>query len=249
MAVLPLFKAAVRPLLDYALPPRCAACGLIVSEPGTLCAPCWGTIDFLGDPLCTICGADIPDMMGSVDMQCGACLATPPPYDRARAVMRYGEVARSMAHRLKYGRRLSLAAVMAGHVQRLLPEAGREDALIVPVPLHRWRIWSRGFNQAALIARHLGKHSGIAVNLDLLRRTRNTPPLHAHGARERARIVRGAFALAPDAKERLTGRTALLIDDIWTTGATATACARLLRQGGADRVEILCWTRVSQSDD
>jgi ComF family protein len=248
MSFLPLFQAAARPLLDYALPPRCAACGVIVTEPGTLCAPCWSSIDFLGDPLCATCGADIPAALDG-DVQCGGCLAVPPPYDRARAVMRYGEVARSMAHRLKYSRRLNLAAVMAGHVARLLPEEQRDQAIIVPVPLHRWRIWSRGFNQAALIARHVGKLSGLPVELDLLRRIRNTPPFHALGKSERARIVRGAFALAPSAKAKLVGRTAVLIDDIWTTGATATACARLLRQGGAERVEILCWTRVSQSDD
>lgn len=248
MAVLPLFQAALRPLLDYALPPRCAACGVIVDEPGTLCAPCWRSIDFLGEPRCMICGTDLPSMAGA-EAQCGSCIATPPPYDRARAVMRYGEVARTMAHRLKYGRRLSLSGVMAVHIARLLPENDRESALIIPVPLHRWRIWSRGFNQAALIGRHIGKRTGIPVEVDLLRRVKNTPPFHALGPRERERAVRGAFALAPGAKDRLAGRTAILIDDIWTTGATATACARLLRRGGADRVEILCWTRVTQSDD
>jgi ComF family protein len=134
-------------------------------------------------------------------------------------------------------------------MRRLLPEEARDQALLVPVPLHHWRIWSRGFNQAALIARHLGKRTGVAVELDLLRRIKNTPPFHALGPRERARMVRGAFALSPDAEARLHGKTAILIDDIWTTGATATACARLLRRGGAARVEILCWTRVSQSDD
>ena len=248
MAVLPLFQAAVRPLLDYALPPRCAACGVIVDAPGTLCAPCWGSIDFLGEPLCATCGTDLPAAAGA-DALCGACLATPPPYERARAVMRYGDVARTMAHRLKYGRRLSLSAVMAAQIARLLPEDAGEDALIVPVPLHRWRIWSRGFNQAALIARHIGRRTGVPVEVDLIRRIRHTPPLHALSQRERARVVRGAFALAPGAQTRLAGRTAILIDDIWTTGATATACARLLRRGGAQRVEILCWTRVTQSDD
>jgi ComF family protein len=248
MTVLPLFKAVTRPLLDYALPPRCAACGTVVAEPGTLCAPCWSSIDFLGDPMCEICGRELPGTIG-IGGQCGACLATPPPYERARAVMRYGAVARGMAHRLKYGRRLSLAAVMAGHIARLLPEGVLEGALIVPVPLHRWRIWSRGFNQAALIARHLGRKTGLPVELDLLRRVKNTPPLHALGARDRARIVRGAFALAPGARDRLAGRTIILVDDIWTTGATATACARLLGRSGAARIEVLCWTRVSQSDD
>jgi len=190
----------------------------------------------------------MPAMAGPKEL-CGRCLATPPPYDRARAVMRYGEVGRTVAHRLKYGRRLSFAMVMAGHMARLLPEEGREQALLVPVPLHRWRIWSRGFNQAALIARQLGRRADIPLAVDLLRRTRHTPPLHALSAAGRARIMRGAFALAPGAEKRLYGRTVILIDDIWTTGVTATACAQLLRQGGAARVEIICWARVMHPGD
>ena len=247
MAVIPLFGAAFRPLLDYALPPRCAACGVIVHETGTLCAPCWRSIDFLGEPQCAVCGIELPS--AGEDGQCGASLATPPPYERARAVMRYGEVARTVAHRLKYARRVSLAGVMATQIARLLGEVEPDSAILVPVPLHRWRIWSRGFNQSALIARHMSKRTGVPVELDLLRRARNTPQLHGLGRRERARVVQGAFALSPNAPSRLAGKTAILVDDIWTTGATATACASLLRRGGAARVEILCWTRVTHSDD
>lgn len=246
MAVMTHLQAAVRPLLDYALPPRCAACRTIVGEPGTLCPACWDSIDFLGDPMCATCGVRLPSMTVP-EARCGACLAATPPFDRARAVMHYGEVGRGMAHRLKYGRRISLARVMAAHIARLIDPAS-EEMLLVPVPLHRWRIFSRGFNQAALIAGHMSKRTGIAVEMDLLRRTRNTPPLHAMGSRERERVVRGAFSLAPGTQSLLRGKTAILIDDIWTTGATATACARLLRQGGAGRVEILCWARVSQAE-
>jgi ComF family protein len=249
MAVASLFKAAIRPVLDYALPPRCPACGVIVLAPGTLCAPCWASMDFLGEPQCATCGRPLASAAAGQGALCGACLASPPPFDRARAVLRYGEVGRTMAHRLKYGRRLSLADAMAAHIVRLLPDRAAAPQLIVPVPLHRWRIWSRGFNQAALIARHVGRRANLPVEIDLLRRIRPTPPLHALGRKERELAVRRAFGLAPRARERLHGRTAILIDDIWTTGATATACARLLRQGGADRVEILCWTRVTASDD
>ncbi|MBN8818806.1 MAG: ComF family protein [Sphingomonas sp.] len=248
MAVIPLLQAAARPLLDYALPPRCSACGVIVAEPGTLCATCWSSIAFIGEPICDTCGRDLPAMAGSGAL-CGACLASPPPYDRARGVMRYGEVARTMAHRLKYARRLSLARVMAAHVARLVSEQGRMDGLLVPVPLHRWRIWSRGFNQSALIAAQVARLTGLPIERDLLRRVRNTPPLHGLGARDRVRTVRGAFSLAPRARPKLEGRTIILIDDIWTTGATATACARLLRRAGARRVEVLCWARVSSPED
>jgi len=248
MSAAVIFKRSFRPLLDYALPPRCAACGTIVAQPGTFCPGCWTSIAFLGEPMCARCGADLPAVIGQ-NALCGACLAVPPPYDRARAVLRYGDVGRAVAHRLKYGRRLSLAGVMAAHMARLLPEEGGQPVLLVPVPLHRWRIWARGFNQAALVAGRLSKRTGIPTALDLLRRTRHTPPLHSLKPRERAKTVSGAFALAPNAQARLRGITAILIDDIWTTGATATACAQLLRRGGAARVEVLCWARVPRPAD
>ncbi len=237
-----------RPFVDYALPPRCPACGEIVDATGTFCAGCWQSIEFIGDPQCVTCGMELPAHAVGDEVLCGACLAEPPPYERARAVMRYGEVGRTIAHRLKYGRRVSLARVMAAQMRRLLA-TDVADALLVPVPLHRWRIWSRGFNQAALIAGQLARMTGIPLETGLLRRTVNTPPLHSLGPRARRQTVKGAFALAPQARERLKGKTVILIDDIWTTGATASACARMLRGGGAARVEILCWTRAGEPGD
>jgi ComF family protein len=127
--------------------------------------------------------------------------------------------------------------------------AGPVEPLLVPVPLHRWRIWKRGYNQAALIAAALSRRSGLPAGLDLLRRTRATPPLKGLGRRERALAVRGAFACAPGAAPRLAGRRIVLVDDVYTSGATASACARTLRRAGAASVEVLCWARVVHVDD
>ena len=239
-------RPLLRPLLDFVLPPRCPACGEIVSDPRAFCAPCWQSIDFIGDPQCAICGMELPSQALGEEARCGGCLAEPPPFERARFVMRYGEVGRALAHRLKYARRVSLAPVMAAQMRRLLTLPADADALLVPVPLHRWRIWSRGFNQAALIAREIARANGLPVETGLLRRTVNTPPLHSLGPRARRKAVGGAFALSKDARARLAGKTVILIDDIWTTGATASACARILKRGGAARVEILCWTRAGE---
>ena len=244
-----LMRPVMVPLLDYALPPRCPACGEIVSETQAFCADCWQGIEFIGDPMCRTCGMDLPTAAMGTDAQCGACLADSPPFDKARAVMRYGEVGRGIAHRLKYSRRVSLAHVMAAQMRRLIELEEREQAILMPVPLHRWRIWSRGFNQAALIGRRLSKLTGLPLETGLLKRTVNTPPLHSLGRRKRAQAVKGAFALADGAKDRIAGKTIILIDDIWTTGATASACAQLLKRGGAARVEVICWTRVSDTGD
>src|SRR3546814_3703565 len=108
---------------------------------------------------------------------CGACLANPPAHDRARAVLAYGDIARTVALKLKYARKQGLARLIAGHMERHVPQEGRADMLVVPVPLHRWRLWSRGFNQAALIARALGASLGLPVAIELLRRVKRTPAL------------------------------------------------------------------------
>lgn len=242
-----LLKQLLRPAVDYALPPRCPGCGVIVQEDDRFCLTCWSGMTFLGDPCCARCGVPLPHTMGD-GAECGACMADPPVFDSARAVLAYGDVARTVALKFKYGRRTGLARLIAGHMRKHLPEGGgdgdRGAMLIVPVPLHRWRLWWRGFNQAALIADRLGKASGIAVDKDVLRRTRRTPPLRGHGAKARAKVVRGAFALNLNSADSLRGRTIILIDDIHTSGATANACANILLRGGASAVHLLCWARV-----
>lgn len=136
---------------------------------------------------------------------------------------------------------MAYAATMARAMARLMPE---DAGLLVPVPLHRWRIWSRGFNQAALIATALSRANGVPAELGLLRRVKATPVLRGMGPRGRAKAVSGAFALAEGARDRLAGKTVVLVDDVHTSGATAGACARALKRGGAARVILLCWARV-----
>ena len=158
-----------------------------------------------------------------------------------RAAVAYGDVARTVALRLKYGGRTAFAETVARQMARLMPEGAE---LLVPVPLHRWRIWSRGFNQAALIARALTRATGVANDPMLLLRARATPVLRGMGARGRAKAVAGAFRTRSNAGERLGGKAVVLIDDIHTSGATSDACTRVLLQTGAASVTILCWARV-----
>jgi ComF family protein len=121
---------------------------------------------------------------------------------------------------------------------------GDGDAIIVPVPLHRWRIWRRGYNQSALIARVLARRDGLVLGIDLLNRKRATPVLRGLGRNARAKAVRGAFVVDPARRKTLKGRQVLLVDDVHTTGATANACARALKSAGAAEVRLVCWARV-----
>jgi ComF family protein len=232
--------------LDFALPPRCPGCGAITAEPHRFCLDCWSSLHFLGEPCCTRCGLPFGFDGGGL---CGRCLAEPPPFDRLRAAVAYGDVSRQVALRLKYSGRPGLAVTLAHFMNRHLVATESEgEPLLVPVPLHRWRIWKRGYNQAALIASALARRTGAEAGLDLLRRTRSTPPLRGLGRRERALAVRGAFKAAPDARARLAGRRVVLVDDVYTSGATASACARTLKRSGAASVEVLCWARVVHVD-
>jgi ComF family protein len=242
MSILPLLKSALRPAVDYALPPRCPGCGAIVGEDFAFCLSCWSGMSFLGEPCCARCGVPFPHDMGA-GAACGPCRADPPPWDSARAVLAYGDVARTVALRLKYGRRIGLARLIA---RQMLRHAGDEPALIVPVPLHRWRLWGRGFNQSALIADHLARLTGWPVDKRVLRRVKRTAPLRGLSPMQRRRMVGDAFALQEG--HGLGGRRVLLIDDVHTSGATAGACAAVLKRGGAGHVRLLCWARVLADD-
>lgn len=224
-------------VVSFALPPRCAGCGQVVSADLLLCASCWQSLDFLTGPGCQSCGTPVASGLAI----CAPCLQQAPDHDGVRAVAAYGDLARTIALKLKHGRRIGLAALIAHLLVSRIPA---EPGVLMPVPSHRWRIFRRGFNQSALIARQISNLSGLPMHVDTLRRIRRTPLLRGANARDRDRIVRGAFSVPPQCRNELAGKTIFLVDDVYTSGATANACARALKRAGARRVVVLCWARV-----
>jgi ComF family protein len=235
--------AGLHRLVSLALPPRCPGCGVPVGEDHRFCAGCWGALRFIGPPWCAGCNLPFAHDRGE-GARCVACLAEPPHHAGVRAAVAYGPVARRLALRLKYGGRIGLATTMARAMAARMPAA---TDLLVPVPLHRWRLWRRGYNQAMLIAAALGRAGGVPVAGDALVRTRPTVPLRGMGSRQRRAAVRGAFAIRADAAVR--GRAVVLVDDVYTSGATADACTRVLLRAGARSVTILCWARVLRGEE
>jgi ComF family protein len=223
--------------LDFALPPRCAGCGTIVADVHSFCPDCWKEVEFLGESGCSTCGLPL---QATEQKTCGVCLARVPRIARTRAAVAYGDLARSLAIRLKYGRKVAIARTMARYMAPLVGEG--TDRMLVPVPLHRTRLWSRGFNQSALVARELSRRLGIAANPLALARIRRTPPLKGMSPLQRRKTVAGAFRVRD--KSEIKGKTVILIDDVLTTGSTAEACARTLKRAGAARVELVSWARV-----
>lgn len=237
MTPIALLRQAGRAVLDFALPPRCPGCGAVTADVDLFCEGCWSAMEFMGAG-CRTCGLPLEATEAET---CGACLAAPPVLERIRSAVAYGDTARGLVLRLKYGRKTALARTMAHYMRRPLGEL-RDGALLVPVPLHPRRLWSRGFNQSALIASALARTGSYEADAFLLRRTRHTPRLKGMSVSERQRAVQGAFAVRDGCDVR--GRDIILVDDVYTSGSTASACARLLKRKGAANVELLTWARV-----
>ncbi len=239
-AVLGLGKAA----LDMVLPPRCLSCGAPVAETGTLCGQCWAGLTFISAPRCLICGIpfvyELPD-----ETLCGQCQRRPPRYDRARAVLRYDVASRGLVIAFKHADRTDAAPTFAAWLQRAAGDILDDGPLLMPVPLHPARLRARRYNQSALLAARLARIAGLDWSADGLVRTRRTRSQGRLGADERRRNVRGAFALSGAGRAAAAGRRVVLIDDVLTTGATVEACARPLRAGGAEAVDVLTLTRVT----
>lgn len=230
-------------ILDALLPPQCLCCGEMVDRQGNLCAPCWSDIRFLEPPCCQACGFPFPYDEGA-DALCAACSRRRPNYDRARAVLAYDDHSRTLLLRLKHGDRLDGVPAFGQWLARAGAEFWADADLLLPVPLHRWRLLRRRYNQAALLSRALSQHCGLPSRPDLLLRRRATPSQGGRSRAGRARNVQGAFAVRQPDKARLRGCHVVLIDDVYTTGATVSACARILKRHGAARVDVLTLARV-----
>jgi ComF family protein len=228
--------------LDVALPPLCPACREPVRDRG-LCAPCWSKLSFIARPFCERLG--IPFAYdpgpGLLSME---VIADPPCYHRARAAVRYDDVARALVHAFKYGDHQELAPMLG----RWTAHAGREllaeaDALL-PVPLHWSRLWARRFNQSASLAEAISAASGIPVTHTALKRVKATVHQVGLSKPERSGNVQGAFRVPENGKIEVAGRRLVLIDDVLTSGATADACARALLRAGAANIDVLVFARV-----
>ncbi len=196
-------------------------------------------------PYCERLGTPFALDLGTGPLLSPRAIADPPVYDRARAVALYDGTARDLVHRLKYDDRLELARTMA----RMMAASGRElldeTDLIVPVPLHLFRLWRRRFNQAALLARTIGRLSETPCDVRALARVRATRPQVGLTRNQRALNLQGAFRVPDAARSRIAGRRILLIDDVATTGATGNAAARALLRGGATSVDLLTFATVT----
>ncbi|MBD8067015.1 ComF family protein [Devosia sp. PTR5] len=229
-------------MLDQVYPPGCTACGAPLDAHGGLCPQCFAKMRFITSPMCTVLGLPFETDLG--DARSAEALADPPPFRRARAAVAYGEVAGTLVSRLKYGDRPELAGFCARLMAQAGPEFWNEAPVLVPVPLHPSRLRHRRYNQSMLLAQALGKSLGLRVEGGLVQRHRKTRQQVGLSGDGRARNVQGAFSLDARALERLGGRSVVLVDDVYTTGATVKAVTNVLLRGGVTTVDVLTFARV-----
>jgi ComF family protein len=229
--------------LDALLPPRCPSCLAQTGTHHALCASCWASLPFVERPFCERLGIPFAFDPGEGVVSAEA-IANPPADGRARVAVRYEGAAAELVHRFKYGDRVDLAPLLG----RLMAGAGADilaDAdLLVPVPLHRLRLWRRRYNQSVLLCRAIAGLTGRRHDPFMVIRARKTRRQVGLTRRERALNVQGAFRVPVERRAALQGRRVVLVDDVVTTGATVEAVARTLLRAGALNVDVLAFARV-----
>lgn len=231
-------------VLDLVFPPLCLSCHQRVLQAHTLCPSCWGAMVFLDGALCTACGLPF-DVDPGGETICGPCHAKPHDFDTARSLLSYDDNSKSLVITFKYADRLDQAPAFTAWMERAGRALLEQSHVIVPVPLHRWRLWRRRYNQSAILAQRLSRMANRAYEPLALIRKRPTKSQGAMpSAKARRRNVLGAFVVPEAMRARIAGRNILLVDDVFTTGATLDACARALKRAGATRVDVLTLARV-----
>lgn len=233
-----------RRLPNLIFPPRCLSCEAAVLDVGALCGSCWLDIHFIDGAVCPSCGQPF-ELDPGPGALCGACVQSPPLYDRARAVFLYNEASRALVTGYKYGDRTDRAPSFGRWLARAGGELLADADLLIPVPLHWRRLFLRRFNQSALLVQAVHRETLVPVLLDGLERLRSTQQQVGLSHAKRRRNVRGAFAVPDKRISAISGQKVVLVDDVVTSGATIEACTRALKKAGAARVDILALARVA----
>jgi ComF family protein len=238
-----LTQKATRYLAAALFPDTCLGCRMPVAARGTLCPECWPQVHFIAEPVCPVTGIPFQHEFGD-GMVSAEAIANPPPYRKARAAAIHNGIARQLVQRLKYADHTELAPWMAAWMMRAGGGLCADNDVLVPVPLHRWRYFTRRYNQTAELGRAIAGKAGMPFAPDALERVKPTRRQVGLSANERKLNVRGAFRVPEACEIAVAGRRVLLVDDVFTTGATVEAATLALARAGAGSVDVLTFSRV-----
>lgn len=225
-------------------PPRCLGCGGQVESDFGLCGTCWRDTAFIGGTICDSCGTPLPGHDESGTLKCDDCMKTPRPWSKGRAALVYKDNARQLVLALKHGDRQEIAQPAALWMSRVIENLPKENLIVAPVPLHWMRLMKRRYNQSALLAQALARHSGLPVCPDLLQRQRRTQSLDGLTREVRFTSVKGAMRVHPRRRHRLIGRPVLLVDDVMTSGATLSSATDACLAAGSGPVYVVTLARA-----
>lgn len=235
-------------LLRVVYPPHCLICSTVVEGENGLCGPCWRDTPFIVGAVCDLCGAPLPGEEDDDASYCDECLTIARPWARGRAALIYRDNGRRLVLSLKHGDRTDLAIPAAAWMQRALAPILEPDLLVAPIPLHRFRLLRRRYNQAALLAENLAQRVGLDYCPDLLLRPSATPQLKGRGIDARFAALSAAIKPHPRRLDRLRGRKVLLVDDVMTSGATLGVAAEACLAAGAQEVRVVTLARAVRDD-
>lgn len=238
-----IIKPVANAVLDTIFPPRCISCNKFVGTQGSLCTDCWEDINYLSDPCCDICGIPFEFNIEQGAL-CGACIAHKPSYDKARSVFLYDDNSRSLITSFKYGDKTQNAVSFAKWLERVGKEFFEEADIVAPVPLHRFKLFLRRYNQSVLITNALKLPKNANLINKLLVRNKYTSPQAGLTTKQRILNVKGAFKVNLRYNEEVKGKVIVLVDDVMTTGSTVEICSRVLKKQGAKKVYILTVART-----
>lgn len=241
-------KSGLRFAADFVWPSRSLVTGEHHGGRGLIAPADFATLRFLNGGSCRKCALPLETDLGEASL-CGACAARPPVWDEARAALAYDDTSRKLVLDLKHAGRRDGLPVFANWMHMAARDVLDDADLIVPVPLHYRRLARRGFNQSAWLSAAISRRSGVPAGLDALVRHKPTPTQGGRSASDRWRNVRAAFHVRPSRQEAVDGARITLVDDVYTTGATLSACVRALKKGGADHVSALVLARVVRPGD
>ncbi|MDD4617340.1 MAG: ComF family protein [Alphaproteobacteria bacterium] len=229
--------------IDFFLPPLCLVCEEPVGQADTICPACWKKLPFIAPPFCARCGMPF-DFPVEEETLCGACLLEPPAFETTRTALLYDDESKKVILGFKHGDRTHLAKALAAWMHRAGSDILANADALIPVPLHRSRLFKRRYNQSALLAQNVGKLAQKPALVDALCRIRATPNQGHLKRKERKANVKGAFMVSEKRKALIADKTLVLIDDVMTTGATVDECAKVLLKAGAKTVRVLTLARV-----